>query len=66
MKILHIRPSHLSDVDTLPWEIQTSLFALAQKKMSSNRCLVLPITCIVLILRLGHATGGVQVLIWTC
>ena len=29
-------------------------------------CLVLPITCIALVLRLGHATGGARVLIWTC
>jgi len=29
-------------------------------------CLVLPIICIALVLRLGHATGGARVLIWTC
>jgi len=28
-------------------------------------CLVLPIICIALVLRLGHATGGTHVLIWT-
>ena len=44
--------------------------------MSSNCCsaalvvylllLVPPITCIALVLRLGHATGGARVLTWTC
>jgi len=29
-------------------------------------CLVLPITCIALVLRQRHATGGARVLIWTC
>jgi len=29
-------------------------------------CLVLPIICIALVLRLGHTTGGARVLIWTC
>jgi len=41
---LQIRPPHLSDVDTLPWEIQKSHFStllfiyfrVAQKKTSSN------------------------------
>ena len=27
---------------------------------------MLPIICIALVLRLGHATGGARVLIWTC
>jgi len=49
MNTLHICPPHLSDVATLPWEIQKShfstllfiyfrLFTLAQKKTSSNCC----------------------------
>jgi len=49
MKMLHIWPPHLSDVATLPWEIQKShfstllfiyfrLFTLAQKKTSSSCC----------------------------
>ena len=29
-------------------------------------CSVLPIICTALVLRLGHATGGARVLIWTC
>ena len=29
-------------------------------------CLVFLIICITLVLRLGHATGGARVLIWTC
>jgi len=28
-------------------------------------CLMLPIICIAIVLRLGHATGGARVLIWT-
>ena len=47
MNILHICPPHLSDIATLPWEIQKShfttllfiyfrLFTLAQKKTNSN------------------------------
>jgi len=47
MNILQICPSHLSDVATLPWEIQKShfstllfiyfrLFTLSQKKTNSN------------------------------
>jgi len=49
MKILQICPPHLSDVATLPWEIQKShfstilsiyfrLFTLPQKKTNSNCC----------------------------
>ena len=49
MNILHIRPPHLSDVATLPWEIPKShfltllciffrLFTLSQKKKNSNCC----------------------------
>jgi len=49
MNILQICPPHLSDVATLPWEIQNShlstllfiyfrLFKLSQKKTNSNCC----------------------------
>jgi len=49
MNTLHICPPHLSDVATLPWEIQKShlstllfiyfkLFTLSQKKTNSNCC----------------------------
>jgi len=49
MNTLQICPPHLSDVDTLPWEIQKShfstllllslrLFTLSQKKTNSSCC----------------------------
>jgi len=48
MNILHICPTHLSDVATSPWEIQVifsilllvyfRLFTLPQKKTNSNCC----------------------------
>jgi len=87
MNLLQSCPPHLSDVATLPWEIQKShfstllfiyfrIFTLSQKKINSNCvlqlqlftycCLVLPIICIALVLRLEHATRGARVLIRTC
>ena len=79
---LQICLPHLSDVATLPWEIPKShfstllfiyfrLFTLAQKKTSSNCCSAALAVYLLLFsasyyLRLGHATGGAHVLIWTC
>ena len=73
MNILQICPRHLSDVSTLPWEIQKSHFF---SKTSSNCYSVALAVCLLLFsasyylhspsLHLGHATGGVRVLIWTC
>ena len=55
--------------------IYCRLFTLSQKKTNTNYCsaalavtyycLVLPIICIAMVLRLRHATGGAHVLIWT-
>jgi len=52
------------------------LFTLAQKKTNSNCCTAASAVYLLLfsasyclhstILRLGHATGGARVLIWTC
>jgi len=85
MNPLQICPSHLSDVATLPWEIQKIIFQhyysctlyylhyLRRKQIatvvlqlqlftySTYCCLMLPITCIALVLRLGHATGEARV-----
>ena len=67
-----IQKSHFS---TLLF-IYVRLFTSFQKKTNSNSCtadlaftycrLVLPIICIAVVLRLGHATGGARVLIRTC
>ena len=37
-----------------------------QRQLYTYCWLVLPITCIALVLRLGHATGEAHALIWTC
>jgi len=88
MNILQICPLHLSDVATLPWEIQKSyfstwlfiffrLFMLPQEKTNSSCCTAALAIYLLLfsasyylhspiVLRLGHATGGARVLIWTC
>ena len=47
---------------------------ILQKKTNSNCCtvalavylLLFSASCTALVLRLGHATGGARVLIWTC
>ena len=66
-----IQKSHFS---TLLF-IYVRSFTSPQKKTNSNSCtadlavyllLSLPIICIAVVLRLGHATGGARVLIWTC
>ena len=44
---------------------QTATVVL-QLSLFTYCCFVLPIICIALVLHLGHTTGGVRVLIWTC
>ena len=61
VKILHICPPHLSDVATLPWDIQKSHYekdwkhVLMQKVVTLNTCC--DIAC--LTFQLPHVTTGV-------
>ena len=80
MTNLQICPPHLSDVATLLWEIQKSIFfniiihvlqiiyVISEEKNSNYSTALavylLRVICIALVLRLGHATGGTHV--WTC
>jgi len=41
MKILQICPPHLSDVATLPWEIQKKLFSAFSDRAMLNECFIL-------------------------
>ena len=69
MNILQICPRHLSDVSTLPWEIQKSFFS----KTSSNCYSVALAVCLLLFSAsyylhspsTASSTGGAHVLIWT-
>ena len=81
MNTLHICPPHQTDVATLPWEIQKKVLFnitihILQRKTNSScctaalavylLCLMLPIICIALVLRLGHVTGEAHLLTRTC
>jgi len=80
MNTLQICPPRLSDVATLPWEIQKVIFQhyysytsdyLPQKKTNSSCCTAALAVYLLLFsasyyLHLGYATGGACVLIQTC
>jgi len=59
--IIHIR--QIIYVSSEKKQIAT---VVLQLQLFTYCCLVLPVICIALVLRLGHATGGARVLIWTC
>jgi len=59
--IIHIR--QIIYVSSEKKQIAT---VVLQLQLLTYCCLVLPVICIALVLRLGHATGGARVLIWTC
>ena len=58
--IIHIR--QIIYVSSEKKQIAT---VVLQLQLFTYCCLVLPVICIALVLRLGHATGGARVLIWT-
>ena len=80
MIVVQICPPHLSDVGlvTLPWEIHKSFFNSIIHKLqiiyvsseeNKQQLLYCSIAVYLLLfgyLRLGHATGGTRLLIWTC
>jgi len=63
MNILHFCPPHLSDVATLPWEIQKSFSAVLFIHSSDDSRLRKKTNYYLhrLLLHVGHTTGGARV-----